>query len=83
MYKVIKESYWIDSKRNLRNFYSYVRANSIMEATKYAAILGYNYNSSEWFEQSYKVLNKDYKITKKSNPKKEDNFFKKIIKKIK
>lgn len=53
------------------------------EATKYAAILGYNYNSSEWFEQSYKVLNKDYKITKKSNPKKEDNFFKKIIKKIK
>ena len=37
MYKVIKESYWIDSKRNLRNFYSYVRANSIMEATKYAA----------------------------------------------
>jgi len=37
MYKVIKESYWIDSKRNLRNFYCYVRANSIMEATKYAA----------------------------------------------
>jgi len=37
MYEVIKESYWIDSKRNLRNFYCYVRANSIMEATKYAA----------------------------------------------
>ena len=35
------------------------------EAKKYAKILGYNYNSSEWFEQSYKVLNKDYKITKK------------------
>ena len=53
------------------------------EAVKYAAILGYNYNSSEWFEQSYKVLNKDYKITKKSDLKKEDNFFKKIINKIK
>ena len=37
MYKVIKESYWIDSKRNLRNFYCYVKANRIMEATKYAA----------------------------------------------
>ena len=30
------------------------------EAKKYAKILGYNYNSSEWFEQSYKIiLNKD------------------------
>ena len=29
------------------------------EAKYYANILGYNYNSSEWFEQSYKVLNKD------------------------
>ena len=37
MYKVIKESQWLDSKRNLRNFYSYVKANSIIEATKYAA----------------------------------------------
>ena len=36
MYKVIKESQWLDSKRNLRNFYSYVRANSIEEATKYS-----------------------------------------------
>ena len=34
------------------------------EAKKFASILGYNYNSSEWFEQSYKVLNKDYKIKK-------------------
>ena len=31
-------------------------------------ILGYNYNSSEWFKQSYKILNKDYKFEK--NPKK-------------
>ena len=53
------------------------------EAQKYAKILGYNYNSSEWFEQSYKVLNKDYKIRKKSKPKSNDSFFKKIIEKIK
>ena len=30
------------------------------EAKKFASILGYNYNSSEWFQQSYKVLNKNY-----------------------
>ena len=32
------------------------------EATNYAKILGYNYNSSEWFQESYKILNKDYKL---------------------
>ena len=53
------------------------------EAKKYAKILGYNYNSSEWFEQAYKVLNKDYKIKKKVQPKDNDSFFKKIINKIK
>jgi outer membrane protein assembly factor BamD len=55
------------------------------EAKKYASILGYNYNTSEWFEQSYKVLNKNYNIKKINNKKskKEKNFFKKIIDKIK
>ena len=58
------------------------------EAKYYANILGYNYNSSEWFEQSYKVLNKDYKIKNKRLDKaeitnKEKNFFKKIIELIK
>ena len=54
------------------------------EAKKYAKILGYNYNSSEWFEQSYKILNKDYKIKKeKIETKKDSGFLKKILKKIK
>ena len=53
------------------------------EAKKYAKILGYNYNSSEWFEQSYKILKKDYKIAKKVNSKDEKSFFKKILQKIK
>ena len=53
------------------------------EAKKYAKILGYNYNSSEWFEQSYKILNKDYEIAKKVNSKDETSFFKKILQKIK
>ena len=35
------------------------------EAKKYAKILGYNYNSSKWFEESYKILNKDYKVVSK------------------
>ncbi len=53
------------------------------DAKKYANILGYNYNSSEWFKQSYKILNKEYKITKAEKDKNEDGLIKKIIKKIK
>ena len=54
------------------------------EAKIYANILGYNYNSSKWFEQSYKILNKDYKIIKKKDLKpKKENIIKKIINKIK
>ena len=53
------------------------------EAKKYASILGYNYNSSKWFEQSYKVFNKEYKFIKKKVSVKKENIFKRIIKKIK
>ncbi len=56
------------------------------QAQKYATILGYNYNSSKWFEQSYKILNKDYvikKINKKEEKKEKENLIKKIIKMIK
>ena len=30
------------------------------EATNYASLLGYNYQSSKWYESSYKILNKKY-----------------------
>ena len=53
------------------------------EAKKYAKILGYNYNSSEWFEQSYKVFNQDYEIKEKVKDKKSNNFLQKILNKIK
>ena len=33
----------------------------IDEAEKYANLLGYNYQSSEWYESTYKILNKNYK----------------------
>ena len=32
----------------------------IDEAEKYAKLLGYNYQSSKWYEASYKILNKSY-----------------------
>ena len=50
------------------------------EAQKYAKILGFNYNSSEWYESAYKIFNKKYelKITKKEEKKKK-NFLNKII----
>ncbi len=35
------------------------------EAKKYANILGYNYQSSDWYEKSYKIFNKKYNIVKK------------------
>ena len=31
------------------------------EAKKYAALLGYNYKSSQWYKESYRVFNKEYK----------------------
>ena len=30
------------------------------EASKYAKILGYNYKTSKWYEESYRIFNKDY-----------------------
>ena len=54
------------------------------EAKSAAALLGYNYNSSEWYEESYKLLNKDYKIIKKEkeNLKKDKGLIRRTIKKI-
>ena len=52
------------------------------EAKEFAKILGYNYNSSKWFEKSYKLLNKDYKIKSLKKDENKDNFLKRIIKKI-
>ena len=38
------------------------------EAQKYAKVLGYNYQSSKWYESSYMLFNKNYKteINKKN-----------------
>ena len=49
----------------------------VNEAQKYAAILGYNYQSSEWYESSYRILNKDYEKSKKEKNNK-NNLLKKF-----
>ena len=60
----------------------YYTVGLIEEAKSVAAILGYNYNSSEWYEQTYKILNKSYKIPKKSKIKKNRGLIKRTINKI-
>lgn len=52
------------------------------EAKATAVILGYNYNTSKWYENSYKILNKDYKIKKIEKTKKDDGLIKRTIKKL-
>jgi outer membrane protein assembly factor BamD len=43
------------------------------EAQKYALLLGYNYQSSDWYENSYSLFNKKYKKNTIKNIKKENN----------
>ncbi len=38
----------------------------IEEAEKYAQLLGYNYGSSEWYQNTYSLFDKNYKIRKKN-----------------
>tara|TARA_B100000287_G_scaffold361681_1_gene354589 strand:+ start:40 stop:873 length:834 start_codon:yes stop_codon:yes gene_type:complete len=52
------------------------------EAEKYANLLGYNYQSSQWYEQSYKIFNKEYKASYEIKKDKQSVFkrFKKLFK---
>ena len=56
----------------------YYRLGLLEEAKQAAAILGYNYQSGEWYEKSYKVFNKKYKIKKIKKDKKMGLIRKKI-----
>ena len=47
------------------------------ESEKYAKLLGYNYNSSKWYEMSYSVFNKKYKINKIKKEKKKNSILNK------
>ena len=49
------------------------------ESRKYASLLGYNYQSSEWYEESYKILNQNYvKVLKQENLEKEQTILQKF-----
>ena len=52
------------------------------EAKAAAVLLGYNYQSSEWYQRSYKVLNKDYKPIKVQKEDKDGGLIKRTIKKL-
>ena len=58
----------------------YYRIGLIDEAKAAASLLGYNYNSSEWYEKSYTVLNKDYKPIRMRDDKEEKNLVNRIKK---
>ena len=53
----------------------------IEESKKYASLLGYNYQSSEWYSKSYKIFNENYKTKLEIKKEKEGIFkrFKKLL----
>ena len=59
----------------------YYRLGLVEESKEAAVILGYNYQSSAWYERSYKVFNKKYKI-KKAKKKKEMGLIRKKIRNL-
>ena len=50
------------------------------ESQKYAKLLGYNYLSSRWYKESYRIFNKNYESPREKIKKKKRNF---IIRKFK
>ena len=56
------------------------RLGLIDEAKKYASLLGYNYQSSKWYEATYIIFNRDYESSIEKINKKKGNF---IIRKFK
>ena len=57
----------------------YYKIGLVEESKKYAITLGYNYQSGEWYENSYQIFNKNYKKIRK---KKQDKKSKSLIKRI-
>jgi len=53
----------------------------VEESQKYASLLGYNYQSSEWYSKSYKIFNENYKSDIEIKKEKEGIFkkFKKLL----
>ena len=60
----------------------YYRIGLDNEARAAASMLGYNYNSSEWYERSYKILNKNYQPMKVKKDNEEGSLVRRTLKKI-
>ena len=48
------------------------------ESLKYASLLGYNYNSGEWYKETYRIFNKKYKVSVPKNKKQKSKILSKI-----
>ena len=60
----------------------YYKIGLIDQSKKYASLLGYNYQSSKWYAESYRVFNKNYQDPKQKIKKKKGNFIKRKFKTI-
>ncbi len=61
----------------------YYKLGLATEAKKYAKLLGYNYQSSKWYEQSYILFDKKYEKNKNKRMKKANKKNDSLIKRIK
>ena len=50
----------------------------VNESQRYASLLGYNYQSGEWYKASYKILNKNYENKKIERVNKKETILKKF-----
>ena len=48
------------------------------ESLKYASLLGYNYNSGEWYKETYKIFNRKYEISAPKKKKEKSKILSKI-----
>ena len=48
------------------------------ESLKYASLLGYNYNSGEWYKETYKIFNRKYEISVPKKKKEESKILRRI-----
>ena len=60
----------------------YYHIGLVDEAKRYAILLGYNYQSSEWYKKSYKIFNKSYENRTTKIIKKEKKYTIKKFKKL-
>ena len=56
----------------------YYKLGMEQESLKYASLLGYNYNSGQWYKETYRIFNKKYKVSVPKNKKQKSKILSKI-----